>query len=145
MTARTAARKLRPWLAAASSGALLAFCYPGWNQGWWLCWVALTPLLWALWLPGDGGAPEKFRRKRWWLRCAGLGFCTGVVFFCITFSWLTTVTDLMSPRILGALGWFGLMCYLALYFALWGWFAGCVAFRAGTDSSRLLSSRHNLW
>lgn len=137
MTARTLARNLWPWAAAASSGVLLALCHPGFNQGW-LCWFALTPLLCALWFSGDGGS-------RPWLRNAGLGFCAGVVFFSITFFWLTTVTDLMSPVFLGALAWFGLMCYLALYLALWGWFAGCIAFREKSDSAKLLSSRHNLW
>src|SRR5208282_2656252 len=99
MTGRPPARKLWPWGAAALSGALLALCYPSWNQGW-LCWIALTPLLCALWFSDDGGSPESFRGRRAWLKNAGLGFCAGVVFFCITFSWLTTVTDLMSPRIL---------------------------------------------
>ncbi len=137
MTARTFAARLWPWLAAASTGVLLALCFPRYNQAW-LCWIALTPLLCALWFSGDGG-------KRPWLKNAGLGFCAGVVFFCIVFFWLTTVTDLMSPRILGALAWFGLMCYLALYFALWGWFTGSVAFRAKTGTPKLASSRHNLW
>ena len=131
------AKALWPWIAAASSGVLLGLCYPGWNEGSWLSWIALTPLLCALWFSGDAG---KFA----WLKNAGLGFCAGVVFFCITFSWLTTVTSMMSPQFLGALGWFGLMSYLALYFALWGWFTGCVAFRAKRDTQRLLSSRHNL-
>ena len=125
-----------PWLAAASSGVLLAFCYPGFNQSW-LCWIALTPLITALWFRRGNG------RHRW-LNNAGLGFCAGVVFFCIAFFWLTTVTDLMTPRILGALAWFGLMCYMALYFALWGWFAGCIVPPHGKATELMLSSRHNL-
>ena len=133
-----AVRILFPWLAAASSGILLALCYPRWNQGW-LCWLALTPLLWALWF-----APDDSKGFRTAFKKAGLGFCTGVAFFCTVFSWLTTVTGLMEPRVLGALAWFGLMCYLAIYFALWGWFAGCVALRPGTDPAKFLSSRHNL-
>ena len=100
MTARPLAANLWPWLAAASSGVLIALCFPGWNQGG-LCWIALTPLLCALWF-----SPEP--KKRAWLKNAGLGFCTGVVFFGITFSWLTTVTNLMSPRIVGTLGLCGL-------------------------------------
>jgi len=138
MTGLARLRILFPWAAAASSGFLLALCYPGWNQGW-LCWLALTPLLWALWF-----APDSSRGFRASIKKAGLGFCAGVTFFCTVFYWLTTVTGLMEPRFLGFLAWFGLMCYLALYFALWGWFAGCVALRAGTDPAKFLSSRHNL-
>jgi len=106
----------------------------------WLCWIALTPLIWALWFSPDAG-----NQGRWtWLKKAGLGFCTGVVFFSMTFFWLTTVTGLMEPRVLGFLAWFGLMCYLAIYFGMWGWFAGCVACPAGIDPAKFLSSRHNL-
>ncbi|MGB8355046.1 MAG: apolipoprotein N-acyltransferase [Chthoniobacteraceae bacterium] len=139
MTGRGLVRKISPWVAAMSSGVLIALCFPRFDQSW-LCWVALTPLLWALWFSPDDGATE----RRVWLKKAGLGFCTGVTFFCITFFWLTTVTGLMEPRVLGFLAWFGLMCYLALYFGLWGWFAGCVAFPAGSEPAKFLSSRHNL-
>ena len=140
MTARALsgpARAAWPWVSAASSGVLLSLCFPGWNQGW-LCWIALTPLICALWFSGDGG-------RRPWLKMAGLGFCAGVVFFSMTFSWLTTVTGLMTPHLLGNLAWFGLMCYMALYFALWGWFAGCIVPPRREAAGRLLSSRHNLW
>jgi apolipoprotein N-acyltransferase len=136
MTGRELPRRLWPWGAAATSGILLALCFPGWNQTW-LCWIALTPLIAALWFSTNEG--------RWrWLKKAALGFCTGLFFFCTVFFWLTTVTDLMEPRALGFAAWFGLMCYLSFYFALWGWFTGCVAFDARTDSKKLLSSRHNL-
>lgn len=137
MTARSLAANLWPWLAAASSGVLLGLCYAGWNQGQ-FCWIALMPLLCALWFSAEP-------KKRAWLKNAGLGFCAGVVFFCITFSWLTTVTDLMSPFIVGRLGLFGLMCYLALYFALWGWFAGSVVSPRRDGGKGMLSSRYNLW
>ncbi len=136
MTGRALVRKFWPWVAAASSGVLISLGYPGYGQAW-IAWIALTPLLTALWFSGDGG-------RRPWLKNAGLGFVTGVVFFCMTFSWLTTVTGLMSPHILGQIAWFLLMCYMALYPALWGWFAGSTAFTAKNGSDGLLSSRHNL-
>ena len=136
MTGREWLRRLWPWGAAATSGFLLALCFPGWDEGW-LCWIALTPLIAALWFSTNEG------RARW-LKKAALGFCTGLIFFCTVFFWLTTVTNLMEPHALGFAAWFGLMCYLAFYFALWGWFAGCVVFDARTGSSGLLSSRHNL-
>ena len=121
MTALGRAGKIVPWAAAASSGFLLGLCYPRWDQSW-LCWVALMPLTWALWF-----SPLRPEGRRGALTMAGLGFCAGVAFFCTSFCWLMTVTGLMEPRILGMLAWFGLMCYMALYFGLWGWLAGCVA------------------
>ena len=41
-------RKLWPWLAAASSGVLLTLCFAPFDQAW-LVWVALAPLLAAIW------------------------------------------------------------------------------------------------
>lgn len=99
-----------PWLAAILSGILLVFCFPPFNQEW-LCWVALTPLIAAIW----------FGQKGKW-RPALLGYVTGLVFFLGAFSWLITVT---------ALGWFLLMCYLALFFAVWGAFCGALGRFAG--------------
>ncbi len=114
--------RLWPWLAALLTGWLLTLCFPPWNQEW-LCWLALTPLLSAVWLSGGG--------RRTWLRNAALGYCAGLVFFWTVFSWLTTVTGV---------GWFALAFYLALYLAFWGWFMGA-AMGAPAD---MLRSRHNL-
>lgn len=120
------------------SGLLLALCYPRWNQGW-LCWIALTPLIWALWFaPGEGGG------KRPWLKKAGLGYVAGITFFTTTFFWLGSLAKLMDNVWLLALPLL-LALYLALYFAFWGWFVGCVAFRPDPETEqKLLSSRHNL-
>src|ERR1044071_5744016 len=47
-----------PWLAAVLSGLLAAFCFVPFGQTW-LCWIALTPLLAAVWFFGEG------IRRRW--------------------------------------------------------------------------------
>ncbi|MCX6968015.1 MAG: apolipoprotein N-acyltransferase [Verrucomicrobia bacterium] len=106
-----------PWLAAILSGLLLTLCFPsfpGWEQGW-LCWVALTPLIAAVWF-GGGGIP----------RALQLGYLAGLIFFWGVFSWLTTVSGL---------GWFLLPFYLALYPAAWAAFL-CAARGDAGDFTR---------
>src|SRR5438874_9183997 len=99
--------KLWPWLAAISSGLLCATCFAPFNLTW-FCWIALTPLIAAIWFSGaDSRHP--------WLRNLLLGYVTGLTFFWIVFSWLTTVT---------ILGWFVLEFYMAIYIAIWAWFCG---------------------
>ena len=105
---------LWPWLAAISSGLLYAACFPPFNLTW-FCWIALTPLIAAIWF---SGANSRHR----WLRNLLLGYVAGVTFFWIAFSWLTTVT---------VLGWFVLEFYMAIYFALWAWFCGLLRPRPG--------------
>ncbi len=108
-----------PWLAALLSGVLLTLCLPPWDQGW-LCWIALTPLIAAIWFgkPADTEAIRATPRWRRFLRrptgrAALLGYVTGLVFFWWAFFWLTTVTGI---------GWFILAFYLALYPAVWAAF-----------------------
>jgi apolipoprotein N-acyltransferase len=101
-----------PWLAAILSGLLYTACFPPFNQGW-LCWFALTPLLAAIWFSGENS-------KRRWLRDLALGYLAGLTFFWTVLSWLTTVT---------VLGWFLLQFYMAIYFAIWGWFCGLMRSR----------------
>ncbi len=96
-----------PWLAAILSGLLCTGCFAPFNQTW-LCWIALTPLIAAIWFSGENS-------RRYWLRNLLLGYVAGLAFFWTVLSWLTTVT---------VLGWFVLEFYMALYFALWGWFCG---------------------
>src|SRR5438067_1052452 len=98
-----------PWLAAISSGLLYTGCFAPFNFTW-LCWIALTPLIAAVWFSG------KALHHRW-LHNLLLGYVTGLTFFWTTFSWLTTVT---------VLGWFVLQFYMAIYLALWAWFCGLV-------------------
>jgi apolipoprotein N-acyltransferase len=107
-----------PWLAAISSGLLCTGCFPPFNLTW-LCWIALTPLISAIWFSG-----EDLRRP--WLRNLLLGYVAGLAFFWTAFFWLTTVT---------VLGWFVLQFYMAIYFALWGWFCGLLRPRQTTTSA----------
>ncbi len=99
--------RLWPWLAALASGLLARLCFAPFDQAW-LCWLALTPLLCAVWFSGQD------TRRRWrrdWL----LGYVAGVVFFWSVFSWLRTVT--VPGLILVGV-------YLGVYFGLWSWLAG---------------------
>ncbi len=105
----TKALRLWPWLAAISTGVLYAGCFAPFNQTW-LCWIALTPLLAALWFSGTSS-------KRGWLRDSLLGYVAGITFFWIVFSWLRTVT---VP------GWILVGAYMAIYFALWSWICGAL-------------------
>jgi len=98
-----------PWLAAICSGFLYAACFPPFNLTW-LCWIALTPLIAAIWFSGG-------ESRHPWLRNLLLGYVTGLTFFWIVFSWLTTVT---------ILGWFVLEFYMAIYVAIWALFCGLV-------------------
>ena len=110
--------RLWPWLAAICSGLLYAGCFAPFNLTW-LCWIALIPLLAAIWFSG-----EQSRLR--WLRNLILGYVAGLTFFWTAFSWLTTVT---------VLGWFVLQFYLAIYIALWAWFCGLLRPRTATAKS----------
>jgi apolipoprotein N-acyltransferase len=99
--------RLWPWLAAISSGFLYAGCFPPFDQAW-LCWIALTPLLAAIWFSGTNS-----KRRR--LRDLSLGYVAGLAFFWTVFSWLRTVT--VPGQVLVGL-------YMAIYFALWSWICG---------------------
>lgn len=99
--------RLWPWLAAIVSGLLYAGCFPPFNYDS-LCWIALMPLLAAIWFSGA-------ESKRRWARDLFLGYVAGLTFFWVVFSWLQTVT---VP------GWILVGAYMALYIALWSWFCG---------------------
>jgi apolipoprotein N-acyltransferase len=101
--------KFWPWLAAICSGFLYAACFPPFNLTW-FCWIALIPLIAAIWFSGT-------ESRHPWLRNLLLGYVAGLTFFWIVFSWLTTVT---------ILGWFVLEFYMAIYIAIWAWFCGLV-------------------
>jgi apolipoprotein N-acyltransferase len=110
---------------------MLALCYPGWDQGW-LVWLALTPLIAAVWL-----SPRPTRRA--WLRDALLGYVAGYVFFSITFFWLGPPLGVLYqnpwldflPLLLGF--------YLALFLAFWTWFIGLLP---RGDATFLFSGRN---
>ncbi|HSU86636.1 MAG TPA: apolipoprotein N-acyltransferase [Chthoniobacterales bacterium] len=122
--------RLWPWLAAALTGVLGFLCFAPFEQTW-LCWIALTPLLAAVWFSGE-------RAKRRWLRDLLLGYVGGVIFFWGVFYWLYTVT--VPGLILVGL-------YMGVYFALWSWLAGLLRPNESVAEVRApwLSSLHNLW
>jgi apolipoprotein N-acyltransferase len=103
------ALRLWPWLAAISTGVAYRLCFAPFDQPW-LCWIALTPLLTAIWFSGA-------ESKRRWLRDLSLGYIAGVTFFWSVFSWLITVTGM---------GWILVGAYMACYFAIWSWLCGCL-------------------
>ena len=122
---------LWPWACAALSGFLLALAFPGWNQGW-LVWIALTPLVAAVWF-----SPRPARRA--WLRNALLGYVAGYVFFSVTFSWLgSPLADLFKNSWLVCLPLL-LALYLALFLAFWSWF---IALLPRGNTTFLTSSRN---
>ena len=114
--------KLWPWLAAICSGLLYAACFAPFNLTW-FCWIALTPLIAAIWFSGG-------ESRHPWFRNLLLGYVAGLTFFWIVFSWLTTVT---------VLGWLILPFYMAIYFAIWAWFCGLLRPRAGKRQSAVAS------
>ena len=91
-----------PLVAAPSSGALLALCYPPFDHTG-LIWAALIPLLLGLWFP-----PEPPKRPV--LRGLGLGYLFGLAFFSINLSWIGEVHWAASL----------ISLYLALYPAAFG-------------------------
>jgi apolipoprotein N-acyltransferase len=118
-----------PWLAAISSGLLCTVCFPPFDQSW-LCWIALTPLIVAVWFSGRNSS-------RRWLRNLVLGYVAGVVFFTATFSWFGSLGVLYENFWLRGLSLL-LSVYLGLNFAFWSWFIGLIA------PSEFLSSWRNL-
>jgi apolipoprotein N-acyltransferase len=114
--------KIWPWLAAICSGLLYAACFAPFNLTW-FCWIALTPLIAAIWFSGAESHHP-------WLRNLLLGYVAGLTFFWVVFFWLTTVT---------VLGWFVLEFYLAIYFAIWTWFCGLLRPQSSKKHSRAAS------
>jgi apolipoprotein N-acyltransferase len=107
-----------PWLAAVCSGLLYAACFAPFNLTW-FCWIALIPLIAAIWFSGR-------ESRHPWVRNLLLGYVAGLAFFWVVFSWLTTVT---------VLGWFVLEFYMAIYFAIWAWFCGLLRPRPSKKQS----------
>lgn len=114
-------RGVWPWLAAVGTGILLTLCFPRWDQGW-LAWLALTPLICAVFFSQNTG-------RRTGLRKATLGYVAGLVFFTSTFVWLsTTLAALYKNAWLYALAPLVAMVF-ACYFAFWAWFIGALLVR----------------
>jgi apolipoprotein N-acyltransferase len=120
---------LWPWLAAIASGLLVTACFPPFDQSW-LCWIALTPLIVAIWFSGENA-------RRRWLRNLLLGYLAGIVFFTGTFGWLGALGDLYQNFFLHGLSLL-LSIYLALHFAFWSWLIGFLKPKTFTISWRNL-------
>jgi len=118
-----------PWLAAVASGLLGVACFAPFDQSW-LCWIALTPLIAAVWFSG-----ENCRRR--WLRNLLLGYLAGIAFFTGTFSWFGSLGALYQSFFLHGLS-FLLSIYLGLYIAFWSWFIGLIRPKTFTASWRNL-------
>ena len=118
-----------PWLAAILSGLLCALCFAPFNQTW-IAWIALTPLIAAVWFSGENS-------KRRWLRSLLLGYLAGIVFFTSAFSWLGSLGVLYGSFFLHGLS-FLLSIYLGLHFAFWAWFIGLLRPKDFTASWRNL-------
>lgn len=108
----------------------MALCYApvGWGD---LCWVALIPLICAIWFSQPSLRWNRFR-------LASLGFVFGCAYFGGSLFWLTTLT---GP------GWVALSLYLSLYPAIWAVFLGTAARPSGEDKNGnpvWLSSIRNL-
>lgn len=117
-------------MSALLSGFLLALSLPPCNQSW-LAWIALTPLVSAVWF-------SESWTKRDALRIFLLGYVMGFAFFMTTFFWITTVSYE---------GWMALPFYIALYPAAWALFikyCGMPREKSGADKSIWLSSINNL-
>ncbi|HST30727.1 MAG TPA: apolipoprotein N-acyltransferase [Chthoniobacterales bacterium] len=122
-------KRVWPWLAAVATGLLGVACFAPFDQSW-ICWIALTPLIAAVWFSGENC-------KRRWLRNLLLGYLAGIVFFTGTFSWLGALGDLYQSLFLHGLS-FLLSLYLGLHFAFWAWFIGLIRPTAVTASWRNL-------
>lgn len=142
-----------PALAAGFSGALMVGTFAPFDVAW-LAWVALVPLIAAVWWtvsvdPELATVETASRWKRWLthlrqrpgMRAAGLGYLFGLVYFGGVFSWLTTVT-------VG--GTIAIAFYFACYAALWAWFLGRLILGLGMGlgtelgARRVVRSRWNL-
>ncbi len=114
-----------PWPAAAASGFLLAACFAPWEQSG-VIWMALAPLIAAMWL---GRGPEA--ATSWRFR-AGLGLLAGLASFLSAFYWLWEVTTL---------GWVVVCLYLACYPALWAAIAPAPGNFLGSARNLLVAAR----
>ena len=109
--------RLWPWFSAVLSGVLLVLSFPPADVGG-LAFVALVPLLAAVWIPQR----EKKRGRGHF----ALGYVAGLIFFTVTFSWFTELAPLFHAPIINGLPLL-FAAYLALYPAAWAWLAGWIA------------------
>ena len=103
------------------SGALLALCFAPWNFTP-LAWVALAPLICAVWFPQKPTRPS--------FRAAQLGYVAGFVFFSMVFYWLGALAVLFAEPWLFALPLL-LALLFGFYFSFWAWLLARVIAPAG--------------
>lgn len=118
-------------MCALLSGILLALCFLPLNLGG-LVWIALVPLICALWFG------EPWKKNEDWRRFL-LGYVTGLGYFLGSLNWIATVT---------VAGWIALTLYLAIYPALWTSFVGWAATPRQSPFEQKpvwMKSGHNLW
>lgn len=123
--------RVRRWLLALLSGALLALSLPGSGDQGWAAFAALVPLLAAI----DGAG---------WRQAGVLGFGAGLVFWVATIPWIAATMvrygDLSWP--LAALVLTGLAGYLALY---WAAFCALLSRIAPNGGARFVVGAASLW
>lgn len=124
-------RRYWPWGCALLSGLLLALSLLPLGLGG-LSWVALVPLICALWFGEPWAKGEDWRRFL-------LGYAAGLGYFLGSLNWITTVT---------VAGWIALCLYLAIYPALWSTFVGWAATPRQSPFEQQpvwMKSLNNLW
>ncbi len=117
------------WLAALISGVLLACLFDPitWSG---LVWVAVVPLIWAVWFTKRG-------ERSWWkyaIAIFGRGYLAGLAYFSISLSWLSEVVAPEAGWIMNVVPTGAISLYLAFYPAIW---AVLVALLANPLQSKL--------
>ncbi len=130
-------RRAWPFAASALSGALLIFCYPRFDQAW-LVWIALVPLICAVWFREERPHLPRWRAV---LRGLGPGYIAGLVFFTGTFHWLGSLAELYRDRLLLSLPVL-VAIVLSFYTGLWGGFLALIVPRG--EARRFTRSGRNL-
>ncbi len=133
---RAVAQVLWPWLAAVSSGLLLAFSLPPFDQGW-LAWIALAPLLCALWF--RRGCSDGTGKRSCVIKPALLGYVTGIVSVTISFHWLSTLGPLFGSPALAGIPLL-LALYMGLYVAVWAILVARLPFQIPAQTPALAES-----
>jgi len=112
---------LLPWIAAASGGVLTFLGYVGFDQ-FYLEWICLVPVLWAI----SGQTPR---------RAFLLGWVAGIVGHGGGFSWIVTMLRQFAdaPLPLAVLGLLLLAAANGLAFAVWAWATRLIGRDAGWD------------
>lgn len=142
----------RAWLLAGLSGVLQALIFPS-PSLYWLCWIAVTPLIVAIVAPLTASGPQLIDRAGRNLSDITpgqgflLGYLSGVIWYAGSCFWIyhvmNTFGGLNAPVSAGILVLFCL--YLALYHGLFGALLAVAARRPETGTRRALLLAPFLW